>query len=62
MQDERDIFGLMIKGMSPPSKQNDPNIFEKKLQIERAYAEQLFESAQEAIVLADKKGNIIRNL
>ena len=60
MQDERDIFGLMIKGMSPPSKQNDPNIFEKKLQIERAYAEQLFESAQEAIVLADKKGNIIR--
>jgi two-component system sensor histidine kinase/response regulator len=60
MQDEKDIFGLMIKGMSVPSKQNDPANLGKKLQIERAYVDQLFESAQEAIVLADKQGHVIR--
>ncbi len=60
MQDERDILGLMIKGMSASAKKNEPEILGKKLQIERAYADQLLESAQEAIVLADKKGHIIR--
>jgi two-component system sensor histidine kinase/response regulator len=60
MKDERDIFELLMKGGSTPSKQSEPDTLGKKLQIERAYVDQLFESAQEAIVLADKKGHIIR--
>jgi PAS domain S-box-containing protein len=60
MQDEKDIFDNMIKEMNISSGQNGHIDLEKKLQIERAYVDQLFESAQEAIVLADKQGHVIR--
>ncbi len=60
MKDERDIFELLMKGGGAPPKKAEPEILGKKLQIERAYVDQLFESAQEAIVLADKKGHVIR--
>lgn len=60
MEDERDVFGEFVKGMNIPSQQNTPINLERKLQIERAYVDQLFESAQEAIVLADKQGHVIR--
>jgi len=33
---------------------------ENKLKLERAYIDQLFESAQEAIVMADKNGHVMR--
>lgn len=60
MEDERDVFGEFVKGMNIPSEQNASVNLERKLQIERAYVDQLFESAQEAIVLADKQGHVIR--
>jgi two-component system sensor histidine kinase/response regulator len=60
MFDEKRIFDSM-KGDEGISHRHQESInLEKKLQIERAYLDQLFESAQEAIVLADKEGNVIR--
>ena len=38
----------------------NPKIVEEKLKIEKAYLDQLFESAQEAIVLCENDGRIIR--
>jgi PAS domain S-box-containing protein len=60
MKDEKDIFENLRREMNIPSEQNTPMNLEKKLQIERAYVDQLFESAQEAIVLADKQGHVLR--
>ncbi|UCE42672.1 MAG: PAS domain S-box protein [Candidatus Aminicenantes bacterium] len=61
MRDKKDIFLENIeKELRSPSAQNTSIDLEKKLQIEKAYVDQLFESAQEAIVLANKQGNVIR--
>ncbi len=60
MFDEKNIFGNLNREGEVSSGQQDSGYLEKKLQIERAYLDQLFESAQEAIVLADKKGHVIR--
>jgi len=46
--------------MNIPSEKDAAENLEKKLQLERAYVDQLFESAQEAIVLADKQGHVLR--
>lgn len=60
MQDEKDIFESLRKEMRLPSTHDVSMNLEKKLQIERANVDQLFESAQEAIVLADKQGHVLR--
>ncbi|MEE8605930.1 MAG: hypothetical protein V3S65_11165, partial [Candidatus Aminicenantaceae bacterium] len=60
MQDEKDIFDNFEKEMHVSSQQNVSVNLEKKLQIERAYVDQLFESALEGIVLADKQGHVLR--
>ena len=60
MEDERDVFGNFIKEMNIPTEEDVAVNLERKLQIERAYVDQLFESAQEAIVLADKQGHVLR--
>ena len=60
MRDEKDILRDFEREMPISSAQNTPINLEKSLQIQRAYLDQLFESAQEAIVLADKQGHIIR--
>ncbi|MDH5743993.1 MAG: PAS domain-containing protein, partial [Candidatus Aminicenantes bacterium] len=60
MFDEKDIFGSLNREGDVSSGQQDSGYLEKKLQIERAYLDQLFESAQEAIVLADREGHVIR--
>jgi len=57
MFDEKRIFDGMKGDEGISQRQLDSINLEKKLQIERAYLDQLFESAQEAIVLADKEGN-----
>jgi two-component system sensor histidine kinase/response regulator len=60
MQDEKDIFRDFEKEMHLSSPKTIPVDLKKRLQIERAYVDQLFESAQEAIVLADKQGRVIK--
>ena len=60
MKDEKDIFETLRREMNLSTDNNAAINLEKKLQIERAYVDQLFESAQEAIVLADKQGHVIR--
>jgi len=60
MQDEKDTFENFEKEMCISSQHNVSLNLKKKLQIERAYVGQLFESAQEAIVLADKQGHVLR--
>lgn len=60
MQDEKDILESLSRGTSLPIDTYNPLHLEKKLQIERAYLDQLFENAQEAIVLADKQGRVLR--
>jgi PAS domain S-box-containing protein len=60
MRDEKDILESFNRELNLPADAYDPLHLEKKLQIERAYLDQLFESAQEAIVLADKQGHVIR--
>jgi two-component system sensor histidine kinase/response regulator len=60
MQDEKDILRDFEKELGIPPEETFPMNLGKKLQIERAYVDQLFESAQEAIVLADKQGHVIR--
>jgi two-component system sensor histidine kinase/response regulator len=60
MEDKRDILGDLDKMMNIPAEKLISVTLEKKLQIERAYVDQLFESAQEAIVLADKQGRVIK--
>ncbi len=60
MFDEKRIFDGMKGDGGISQTQPDSLNLEKKLQIERAYLDQLFESAQEAIVLADREGNVIR--
>ena len=60
MQDKKDILESFEQELGISSQQNVSLNLEKKLQIERAYVDQLFESAQEAIVLADKQGHVLR--
>ncbi len=60
MFDEKHIFDNLKGDEENSQRQQDSLNLEKKLQIERAYLDQLFESAQEAIVLADREGNVIR--
>lgn len=60
MFDEKSIFGNLNREGRISLDREDVGPLEKKLQIERAYLDQLFESAQEAIVLADREGHIIR--
>lgn len=60
MFDEKRIFDGMKGAEGISHRQSDSIDLEKKLQLERAYLDQLFESAQEAIVLADREGNVIR--
>ncbi len=60
MMDEKDILESLNRRQSLSPDVHEPLHLEKKLQIERAYLDQLFESAQEAIVLADKQGHVIR--
>lgn len=60
MQDEKNVLGNIEKEMHMPNPQTPLLNLEKRLQIERAYLDHLFESAQEAIVLADKRGHVIR--
>ncbi|MCJ7582114.1 MAG: PAS domain S-box protein [Candidatus Aminicenantes bacterium] len=54
--DSGNITGAMSSGTDITEKK----IAEKKLKIERAYLDQLFESAQEAIVLTENDGVVIR--
>ncbi len=54
------------KGISAESMNSNPvisktKIVEEKLKIEKAYLDQLFESAQEAIVLCENDRPIIRS-
>jgi two-component system sensor histidine kinase/response regulator len=60
MKDEKDIFESLNRAAGISTNAFDSLELEKKLQIQSAYLDQLFESAQEAIVLADKQGNVIR--
>lgn len=60
MFDEKRIFDSLKENEEISQGQQDSTNLEKKLQIQRAYLDQLFESAQEAIVLADREGNVIR--
>ena len=60
MKDEKDIFESLRREMNIPSEQNTLVNSDKKLQIEKAVVDQLFESAQEAIVLADNQGHVLR--
>ncbi len=60
MQDKKDLLESFEQEMGITSQPNVPQDLEKKLQIERAYVDQLFESAQEAIVLADKQGHVLK--
>ena len=60
MKDEKDIFESLRRELNIPSEQTASVSFEKKLQIEKAVVDQLFESAQEAIVLADSQGHVLR--
>lgn len=52
--------GRIIGAMSSGTDITEIKIAEKKLKIEKAYLDQLFDSAQEAIVLSENNGCIIR--
>lgn len=60
MRDDKDIFESLRRELNNPSQQHDSSDLEKRLQIEKAYVDHLFESAQEGIVLADKQGHVIK--
>jgi two-component system sensor histidine kinase/response regulator len=60
MKDEKDIFESLRREINLSSERNTSVSLEKKLKIEKAVVDQLFESAQEAIVLADKQGHVLR--
>jgi len=54
--DSGQITGTVSSGIDITEKK----IAEKKLKIEKAYLDQLFENAQEAIVLSENDGSVIR--
>jgi two-component system sensor histidine kinase/response regulator len=60
MFDEKRFFDSLKGDEGVSQKLHDSGELQKKLQIQRAYLDQLFESAQEAIVLANREGNVIR--
>ena len=55
-----DDSGQISGTMSSGKDITEIKIAEKKLKIEKAYLDQLFESAQEAIVLTESDGSVIR--
>ncbi len=55
-----DDSGQITGAMSSGTDITETKIAEDKLQIEKAYLDQLFENAQEAIVLSENDGRVIR--